>query len=154
MQAVLNTTVEGHQIAPTLVSALGARSGAGENNKAPSLLFLDEVNAVSDSGDGRSNAAFIQNLFLSIAEEETIVGVILTSKPEAADFLLDLNGGKIQPFPGFARDDWKWDDRKKRGIETGWTDVDWTVEQLQALLARKFDKVIGTINTDFLENLA
>ena len=76
--------------------------------------------------------------------------MILTSKPEVADYLLDLNGGKIRPFPGFARDDWKWDDRKKRGIETGWTDIDWTVQQLQKLLDCKFEKVIDTVDTRFL----
>jgi hypothetical protein len=129
------------------VSSLGS-SQAGKN-MGPSLLFLDEVNRASaKEGEGLANASFVQDLFLSIAHEENIMGVILMSKPKAADYLLNLNGGKIRPFPGFARKDWAPDSENA----TGWTDIDWTVQQLQGLLAWEFAKVIDTIDTDFLED--
>jgi hypothetical protein len=71
---------------------------------------------------------------LSIAEEENIVCVILTSKPEVADYLLSLKGEKIQPFPGFAREVWK----PSSDDETGRQDIRWTARQLRALFAVEF----------------
>jgi hypothetical protein len=145
LQRILKTTVDGPDIVEALVSALGI-SGAGEN-MGPSLLFLDEVNIASlKEGEGLANASFVHNLFLSIAHEKNIVCVILTSKPEVADLLLALNGGKIRPFPGFTREEWN----PVSANATGWTDIDWTVPQLQALLACKFRNGIVTIPTDFL----
>jgi hypothetical protein len=147
LQRILKTTVDGPGIVEALVSALGI-SGAGEN-MGPSLLFLDEVNIASlKEGEGFANAEFVHDLFLSIAHEGNIVCVILTSKPEVADLLLALNGGKIRPFPGFTREEWN----PVSANATGWTDIDWTVQQLQGLLAWEFAKVIDTIDTDFLED--
>jgi hypothetical protein len=145
LQRVLNTTVDGTGIVRALVSALGI-SQAGKN-KGASLLFLDEVVTSARQGEGLLNASFVKDLFMSIASEENVIGVILTSKEEVADHLLGLNGGKIRPFPGFAREDWEPYSR----LPTGWTDIDWTVGQLQALLVCEFGVVIEGIDTaDFL----
>jgi hypothetical protein len=146
LQMVLNTTVDGNEIVDALVSALGI-SQAGKG-MAASLLFLDEVNNASDKeGEGRSNGSFVQYLFQSIAREKNMVGVILTSKPTVANYLLGLNGGKIRPFPGLGGEDWE---AKQNKILPGWTDIDWTEEQLQALLAFKVGAVINNMDTSFL----
>jgi hypothetical protein len=147
LQGVLNTSVDGPGIVSALVSALGI-SQAGEN-MGPSMLFLDEVNKASAiEQDGRSNSSFVQNIFLTIGRERNVIVVILTSETGVANYLLSLNGGRIRPFPGFATEGWD----PNSGNAPEWTDIDWTVQQLQGLLEFEFPNVINMIDTSFLED--
>jgi hypothetical protein len=141
LQDVLNTTVNSPGIASALVKALGAQK-AGKD-KASSWLVIDEVNFANDA-----NESFIQSLFLAVAEEGNLICIVVSSKATAADNLLQLNGGKIRPFPGFARANWD----AYQNQSTGWIDVSWTVPQLRALLVFRFGNAAkrGEICYNFL----
>jgi hypothetical protein len=97
-----------------------------------------------------ANASFIQSLFLKVAAEKSITCIVVSSKAKTADNLLQLNGGKIRPFPGFARSNWAPDEDQS----TGWIDVSWTVLQLRALLDFEFANAaqMGVIDYTFLRD--
>lgn len=138
VQKLLNTTVHTGDIPSALVAALGVmQAGKG---KAPSLLFLDEFNDASEK-----NRNFVHNIFQHVAMEQNMICVIMTNKEAVADTFLALNGGKIVPFPGFARDDWKPDSKEP----TQWREIVWSARQLQALLDFKFPGTEG-LSCDFL----
>jgi hypothetical protein len=149
LKKVLNTTVDGPDIASALVTALGAQQ-AGKN-KAPSFLVIDEVDVASGEGEAPvENASFVRSLFMEVAEEENITCIVVSSKEKTADYLLQLNGGKIRPFPGFARANWDANEDQP----TGWIDFSWTVAQLRALLDFKFGSAaqMGVIDYSFLRD--
>jgi len=62
------------------------------------VLFVDEVNLV-DPGSDDENANFVSTLFQSVLAHEALVCIIVTNKKVSADTLLNLNRGKIWPFP-------------------------------------------------------
>lgn len=138
VQKLLNTTVHTGDIPSALVAALGVMQAGKE--KAPSLLFLDEFNDASEK-----NRNFVHNIFQHVAMEQNMICVIMTNKEAVADTFLALNGGKIVPFPGFARDDWKPDSKEP----TQWREIVWSARQLQALLDFKFPGTEG-LSCDFL----
>lgn len=145
LQKELNTTCDSGDIVRALVSALGSKQGATGVRRPTSLLVIDEVNyADMVSPYGAATASFNQNLFQTIAQDQYITCIIASNQKEVANFLVNLNGGKIIPHPSFTTAAWTRDE------DVAWDDVSWTVPQLQALLRLKYPT--SPVDCDFLRD--
>mmetsp|Transcript_837 Transcript_837/g.2001 ORF Transcript_837/g.2001 Transcript_837/m.2001 type:complete len:293 (-) Transcript_837:352-1230(-) len=145
LQKRLNTTCDSYDIVEALVAALGQHGAAGEKNNS-SILVLDEVNHVDmHTPEGAATASFIQDLFQSIGDDRSMFCIIASNKASTADALVHLNGGKTMPHPNFLNTAWA------ATQQIDWSDVQWTVPQLEALLRLKFPNANTTsTNFDFL----
>ena len=138
LQATLNTTVDSALLPQCLVAALGTTGVAGDY-ELPSLLMIDEVNAVDDD-----NKAFIEALFDGIHLDDGLTCVIVTDREEVAEALIALNQSKIRPFPGSAAEPWT-----APNLPIWLRDVHWTRDELMKLIRDDFRTRLG----DRLDNV-
>ena len=139
LRSALNTRLDNGVIGTSLVTALG-RLGAGRatpGNRLASVLVLDELIMVNDENKG-----FINGLFQGIAADGSgLICIILTNKRTTAEEYLNLNGGKIRPFPGTYQ---AWDPNAQPQTITWSNDIIvWSKNDLERLIRYHFRLVLG-----------